>query len=138
MYVGNDTSHEILADNFVRNRGKNFVQPFSKKWHSQFFDSLTSLTRGEGGFTLQKAEVSGGVAAGGVAPQEAQQNEGGQQSGQPWMPPAPPEPPEPPTPPTPPPPPTPPAPPEPAVPEQEQQGRKEPPANRSGPNYPKY
>lgn len=62
----------------------------------------------------------------------------GQQSGQPWMPPAPPEPPEPPTPPAPPTPPTPPAPPEPAVPEQEQQGRKEPPANRSGPNYPKY
>ncbi len=37
MCLGNDTSHEILADNFARNRGQNSVQPFSKKWRSHFF-----------------------------------------------------------------------------------------------------
>ena len=36
MYVENDTSHEIFADNFGRNRGGNFVQPNSKKWHVAF------------------------------------------------------------------------------------------------------
>ena len=40
MCLGNDTSHEILTDNFARNRGKNFVQPNSKKWLCHFFDSL--------------------------------------------------------------------------------------------------
>ena len=40
MRLGNDTPHEILADNFARNRGQNFVQPCSKKWQSHFFDSL--------------------------------------------------------------------------------------------------
>ena len=32
MRLGNDTSHEVYADNFARNRGRNFVQLFSKKW----------------------------------------------------------------------------------------------------------
>ena len=40
MRLGNDTSHEIFADNFARNRGKNFVQTNSKKWLRHFFDSL--------------------------------------------------------------------------------------------------
>ena len=40
MCLGNDTSHEILTDNFTRNRGRNFVQPHSKKWLCHFFDSL--------------------------------------------------------------------------------------------------
>ena len=40
MYVGNDTSHKILADNFARNRDQNFVQPFSKKWLCYFFETL--------------------------------------------------------------------------------------------------
>ena len=40
MRLGNDTSREIFADNFARNRGKNFVQPNSKKWLCHFFDSL--------------------------------------------------------------------------------------------------
>ncbi len=31
MCVGNDTSHERFADNFIRNRGESFVQSFSKK-----------------------------------------------------------------------------------------------------------
>ena len=39
MRLGNDTSREIFADNFARNRGKNFVQPNSKKWLCHFFDS---------------------------------------------------------------------------------------------------
>ena len=38
MRLGNDTSREIFADNFARNRGKNFVQPNSKKWLCHFFD----------------------------------------------------------------------------------------------------
>ena len=38
MRLGKDSSHEILADNFARNRGQNFVQPFSKKWLCHFFD----------------------------------------------------------------------------------------------------
>ena len=40
MRLGNDTSREILADNFARNRGQNFVQLHSKKWLCHFFDSL--------------------------------------------------------------------------------------------------
>ena len=40
MYVGKDTAHEIYGDNFYENRAVNFVQPFSKKWRSHFFDSL--------------------------------------------------------------------------------------------------
>ena len=40
MRLGNDTSHEIFADIFARNRGKNFVQTNSKKWLRHFFDSL--------------------------------------------------------------------------------------------------
>src|SRR5699024_10736189 len=39
VYVGNDTSHEILADNFARNRGQNFVRPNSKKRLCRFFDT---------------------------------------------------------------------------------------------------
>lgn len=45
MRLGNDTSREILADNFARNRGQNFVQPCSKKWLSHFFDSLKKPSR---------------------------------------------------------------------------------------------
>ena len=41
MRLGNDTSREIFADNFARNRGENFVQPNSKKWLCHFFDSLS-------------------------------------------------------------------------------------------------
>ena len=40
MYLGNNTSCESFADNFTRNRGKAFVQSFSKKWLCPFFDSL--------------------------------------------------------------------------------------------------
>ena len=43
MRLGNDTSREILADNFARNRGQNFVQLHSKKWLCHFFDSLRRL-----------------------------------------------------------------------------------------------
>ena len=45
MYVGKDTAHEIYGDNFYENRAVNFVQPFSKKWRSLFFDSLLPLLR---------------------------------------------------------------------------------------------
>ena len=45
MRLGNDTSREIFADNFARNRGKNFVQPNSKKWLCHFFDSLRGRSR---------------------------------------------------------------------------------------------
>ena len=40
VYLENDTSHERFPDNFTRNRGKAFVQSFSKKWLCHFFDSL--------------------------------------------------------------------------------------------------
>ena len=40
MYLGNNTSCESFADNFTRNRGKAFVQSFSKKWLCHFFDRL--------------------------------------------------------------------------------------------------
>ena len=39
MRLGNDTAHEVFDNNFARNRGKNFVQLFSKKWRSHFFES---------------------------------------------------------------------------------------------------
>ena len=42
VYVGNDTSHEVFADNFARNRGRNFVHLFSKKRLVNFYQ-LTSL-----------------------------------------------------------------------------------------------
>ena len=31
VYVGNDTSHEIFADNFARNRGLKFGAAYCKK-----------------------------------------------------------------------------------------------------------
>ena len=40
MRLGNDTSHEIFADNFARNRGENFVQLFHEKVARHFFDRL--------------------------------------------------------------------------------------------------
>ena len=53
MCLGNDTSLEIFADNFIRNRGGNFVQPFSKKrpvnfniLTGRFFDSLRRSASG--------------------------------------------------------------------------------------------
>ncbi len=43
MCLGNDTSREIFADNFARNRGENFVQLNSKKWLCHFFDYNISI-----------------------------------------------------------------------------------------------
>ena len=40
MRLENDTSHEIFADNFIRNRGKNFMKLLRKSGGSHFFDSL--------------------------------------------------------------------------------------------------
>ena len=70
MRLGNDTSHEIFADNFARNRGKNFVQTNSKKWLRHFFDSLKGGRKGrpfdlyscrdrpEGGFRPPNCQLS--------------------------------------------------------------------------------
>ncbi|WP_295370157.1 hypothetical protein, partial [uncultured Pseudoflavonifractor sp.] len=41
MCLENDTSHEIFADNFIRNRGENFMKPLRKSGGSHFFDSLS-------------------------------------------------------------------------------------------------
>ena len=41
MRLENDTSHEIFADNFMRNRGKNFMKLLRKSGGSHFFDSLS-------------------------------------------------------------------------------------------------
>ena len=40
MCLENDTSHEIFADNFIRNRGENFMKLLRKSGGSHFFDSL--------------------------------------------------------------------------------------------------
>ena len=40
MRLENDTSHENFADNFIRNRGKNFMKLLRKSGGSHFFDSL--------------------------------------------------------------------------------------------------
>ena len=40
VYLGNDTSHASCADNFVRNRGEAFVQPFSNKRLRRLLESL--------------------------------------------------------------------------------------------------
>ena len=40
MRLENDTSHEIFADNFIRNRGENFMKLLRKSGGSHFFDSL--------------------------------------------------------------------------------------------------
>ncbi|WP_295370094.1 hypothetical protein, partial [uncultured Pseudoflavonifractor sp.] len=42
MRLENDTSHEIFADNFIRNRGENFMKLLRKSGGSHFFDSLMS------------------------------------------------------------------------------------------------
>ena len=36
MCLGNNTSHEIIADHFARNRGENFVQPSRKSDEATF------------------------------------------------------------------------------------------------------
>ena len=41
MYVGNDTSHDGRDDFFARNRVPSVMQPFSNKWRSRLFDSLS-------------------------------------------------------------------------------------------------
>ena len=50
MRLGNDTSREMFADNFVKNRGKHFVQSNSKKWQSHFFDSFKASGYSRGFF----------------------------------------------------------------------------------------
>ena len=45
MCLGNDTSHEVFADNFARNRGKNFVRLSSKKWLVNFNQLTSQLFR---------------------------------------------------------------------------------------------
>ena len=51
MRLENDTSHEIFADSFIRNRDKNFMKLLRKSGGSHFFDSNNRLSKiGRGGY----------------------------------------------------------------------------------------
>ena len=64
VYLGNDTSHERFPDNFARNRGKAFVQSFSKKWSRHFFDSLNRAShRTPGSRFVEKPHARRSTAA---------------------------------------------------------------------------
>ena len=49
MRLENDTSHEIFADNFIRNRGENFMKLLRKSGGSHFSDSLRERHAGRCG-----------------------------------------------------------------------------------------
>ncbi|HJG86222.1 hypothetical protein, partial [Pseudoflavonifractor capillosus] len=58
MCLEHDTSHEIFADNFIRNRGENFMKLLRKSGGSHFFESLRRFrSRGNAAQRVQKTSV---------------------------------------------------------------------------------